>query len=513
MRNIFDRTGKFLQRICTPKSLAIGLTAIYLMSLIPLLLLGHYDYPSADDYTNGAMCYQAWQSDHSVGGLLAAAFQRTVLEWNTWRGCFSSAFLSALSPQVFGARFYQITPWLMLVLLTVSVFSLFYMLLVRLLGADRWTCLSVSSLSLFLLVQCTPGGSELFYWYSGAVNYTFLFGVSLLFYCVMFSLLLPRKKGVAPRVILASFLGFVVSGANQMTALNAAIVVTALLCFLIFCKKWTNYKFVTIPAVFFYLGFALSVAAPGNFVRAELSQGMNPIRAILLSFYYCLHLVIDEWLTWPVILVLFLMIPLFWQIGGQTKFKFPCPFLVLLSGFCLVSAMMTPPLFAVGNVSSGRAQGTVFLMFIPVLTLCTGYLTGWIRKKQDAALSPDRETAKEDGRKYSPFTCFYLAGCLIFLAFGILLTLIPSPRYFTFGSAAADCLNGSGRAYAEAQRARAALYEANAGQWVEVAPLEQRPELLFNSDITENADDWTNRGVARFYGLEGVVIRTAAPLP
>ena len=50
---IKETVGKRLQRTVTPKRLAIALTILYVLSLIPLLWIAWYNYPSADDYSIG----------------------------------------------------------------------------------------------------------------------------------------------------------------------------------------------------------------------------------------------------------------------------------------------------------------------------------------------------------------------------------------------------------------------------------------------------------------------------
>lgn len=512
-----EKIQSFIQRICTPRTVAVGLTAAYFISLVPLLILARYNHASADDYTNGEMCYHVWTDSHSAWKLLCTAVSRAAMEWRTWRGCYTSAFFSALPPQIFGENFYGITTWMILIMITVSVFCLFHKIMVKILDMDKWTSMSAAALALFLMVQCTPGGVELFYWYSGAVNYTFMFGVSLLFYSVMLSLLNGGGRWYRGRIAAASVLGFMVGGANQMTALNAAVLMAVLALYVIGRKEKGRTMGLLIPIFVFYAGFVLGIAAPGNYVRAASTSGMNPVKAVLISFYYCLDLVFNEWLTWPVAVVLVMTAALVWRGVGRTAFRFPAPFLVVLFGYCLVSAMMTPPLFAVGNIDSGRAQGTVYGMFILTAVLCTVYVAGWARKRYDGASAErtgggycgnDAAESKTGGRSgYGAAESLCITGCLLFLAFGIMLTLIPSPRRFVFGSAAVDCINGSAEAYGEALDARAVLYKEGAGAQIEVPPLEQKPELLFFSDITENADDWTNRGVARFYGLDGVVLQ------
>ena len=127
---------------------------------------------------------------------------------------------------------------------------------------------------------------------------------------------------------------------------------------------------------FYTLGFLLNVGAPGNWVRAESAHGMNPVKAVVISFYDCLDYCMNEWSGWPVALLVVALIPLFYHMAGKTKFAFRYPLAVVLFGFCVVSAMMTPPLFAVGNIGGRKAAGTylyhVYPGSHPVCGVCDG---------------------------------------------------------------------------------------------------------------------------------------------
>ena len=58
---------KLTKRI-TPATLAVILTMVYLLSLVPLLWIGWYNYPSADDYSIGSNCRQipGWDIIHPI---------------------------------------------------------------------------------------------------------------------------------------------------------------------------------------------------------------------------------------------------------------------------------------------------------------------------------------------------------------------------------------------------------------------------------------------------------------
>ena len=98
-------------------------------------------------------------------------------------------------------------------------------------------------------------------------------------------------------------------------------------------------------------------------------------------------------------------------------------------------------------------------------------------------------------------------GCTAFFVFGSILTIIPEPHYYTFSSAIFDLTNGSALAYKTAWEERIAVFLDKPKEIVEIEAIEVQPELLYFSDITEDAQDWTNRGVARFYDLKSVVLR------
>lgn len=296
---------------------------------------------------------------------------------------------------------------------------------------------------------------------------------------------------------------FVWGGGNQMSALNVAIVLVAFMGFLIIMKKKRYIKLFCIPICCFFLGFLLSIAAPGNWVRSSGTAGMGAIGSIQMSFYYCLNYVLKEWTGWPVFLLVIFLIPLFWHMCGRTKFQFPCPIVTVFFGFCLVSAMITPPLFAVGNIEAGRLQALIFLMYILVLTLCVGYVTGWVRKQWEKG----RGQHCEPEAVFSKNTTYCFVIGMLFFMIGSGLSVIPDSHYYAFTSAITDLMNGNAKEYAEALSQRAELYNSDAEGILEVEPLPVQPVLLYFSDITPDVEDWQNKALARFYGKDGVVVR------
>lgn len=493
-----DKLGEKLTKWITPKRLAIFLTIVYVLSLVPLLWIGWYNYPSADDYSIGSNCRQVWVNSHNIFAVLWAGIVRAVEDWLYWMGYFTSNFLMAVPPNAFGERFYVLTVWIMLSMLSLSTWYLLKNIFVRVFHGDKYISHSIIMCMLFVTVQCMVGRVEAFYWYAGAANYMLVHSMSLFFYGLLIAAVYDKGKKRTFDLVVASILGFLVGGGNQMTALNVAVVMLVTIGFGIVLKKWKEYKALLIPICISLFGFILNVAAPGNWVRAESVDGMNPIKAVLISFYYCLDYCVDKWSGWPVLLLMVMLIPLFWNLTGKASFKFPYPLVVVLFGFCLISAMMTPPLFAVGNIEAARLQALTFTMYILVVVLCEGYVVGYVRGKRQSAI-PNEMIQK--GFEASEAWC--LAGCILFFAAASVLTVIPEERYFTYSSAIVDLTNGSAKAYGDALAERAELYNSGEKNIV-VQPLPTKPELLYFSDIDEDPEGWENRGMCKYYGLESV---------
>lgn len=499
-----ERTGVWLTERVTPRRLAGFLTALYLGSLIPLLWIGWYNYPSADDYSIGSNCRHAWVSTHSVFSVLLAGIVRAVEDWVSWMGYFTSNFLMALPPSTFGERAYVVTTWIMLLMLSLSTAYLLHGIFVKVFGADKYRSRCVIMLMLLVTVQCMVGRVEAFYWYCGAVNYMFVHGMSLFFYGLLISAVYDKGKKRAIDLAAASVLGFFTGGGNQMTALNGMIVLAAAAALAAFSGKWRQRRGLAVPMGLYVLGFLLNVGSPGNWVRAGEASGMNPVKAVFISFYYCLDYCMNEWSGWPVALLVIALVPLFYHMAGGTRFQFRYPLAVALFGYCVVSAMMTPPLFAVGNMEAARLQALTFTMYILVLTLSAGYVTGWARKRIEA-LSGCREEGGTDGR-FSPAALWCLLGCFLFFGAAAAVTVIPEPHYFTASSAVTDLANGSARVYGTQRRERMELYLSGETDVV-VEPLSARPALLYFSDIKPDPQDWENRGLCRFYGIDSVRVK------
>ena len=480
----------------TPRKLSWFFFIVYIASIIPMFVIGLYNYPSADDYSIGSNVRQTWVASHSIIQTIWQAVLRAAEDWMIWMGYFTSNFLMAIPPCVFGEKWYALTTMIMVGSISLSTGYLLHQIFVKVLKADKYISRSVICIMLFFTIQCMVGRVEAFYWYCGAANYMLTHSMAMCFYGMLVSLAVSNHKKMF--VVGATILGFLVGGVNQMTALNVAIILFLIWCYLVFMKKCKEKVTLCIPMFAFYVGFTLNIVAPGNWVRSEISQGMGPIKAIMISLLYGLEYSLGEWTDWSVLIMIIALIPLLWKLTARTDFRFPYPVVVIIFGFGLVSAMMTPPLFAVGNIGASRLQAVTFAMYMLVLVLCELYAIGWMHKNCYV-----KENKVESFNKLSANIIIFLISCVLFFGAGACLKVMANPHYYTSSSAMTDLLNGSAKIYGKALEERAELYNSGKKDII-VEPLETEPKLLFFSDITEDSEDWQNRGLCRYYGLNSV---------
>ncbi|MCQ2081305.1 MAG: DUF6056 family protein [Lachnospiraceae bacterium] len=478
------------------KKINFILKIVLIASVISVIVIGVFDRPSADDYSFGIMTKHVWDETHNIFLVLFEALKKTADFWMRWTGDFTTNFLMALPPCIFGEKCYVLTPVIMLSALIFSILFLGKQLVVNVLGYSRNWSRCISYLILLVLIQCMISPVEGFYWYNGSSKYLFLNSLLLIFYGLLIKLYYENTK-INVKVVLVSAFGFIVAGGNQMSSLNGVLVLgITWFCLTKVSKEHKgNVKVLILPSVFYFLGFLINVLAPGNRSRASVSSGMNPIKAVFVSLYDYLYLCIDEWTTWPVVLMILVLIPVFYRmfIFKKCNISFRYPILVVILGFLLTSAMMTPPLFGTGNMEAGRLQNVTFITYILTLVISEGYVIGWYVNR--AGLIDGKE---EFGKNEK---VIILA---LFVAFivGAMLTVVPKPHYFASSSAVHDLLNGTAKTYASEMDTRVEKYEV--GGKVLVSSLSERPYLLYFSDIEGDGNEWIRDAVCRYYDLEGI---------
>lgn len=461
-------------------------------TILPLLIISLYNHPSADDFAYAVETHMVWKSTRNIFLVIKEAVMTSIGYWNRWQGLYTSAFLLALEPGIFGEQYYRITGFLTVGTIAIGnlVFSLY--LLHKRLGAPKLTATAFGMIGTFLMLHWMPSTVEGLYWYNGAMNYTFFYGVLLMLACVTLDLCKEQsKRAVALKSIFGIILAFSLSGGNHVTAFAGLLIVAGILGFCLILKKKSYALRVGIVFLFETAGFLLNILSPGTKVRSnafEESKGVfwtvwNAVRYLLDR--------IDSWLSLALIVCIVIMIPFIFQcvrkIRTEKKFEFCYPLLVFIVSVGFLTAMCCPSYYAMGAIGAGRLVNIVYFAFILLVFLNAFYICGWL----------DRKFTFGDFKWNYNWILTVLVLC-----FGMITGCYENSA----GYIAWESVNrGEALAYSLEADARYNVYINSEGQDVEVPAFTSYPQLLYYEDITEDALDWRNLQVEEYYRLNSVV--------
>ena len=532
------------EKSCDLRRLSYLLIVIYALSLIPVLVIGKYDYPSADDFSMGLGTRLVYEATGSLLAVVGKILSETVRYYRTWIGYFTSCLFTTVSPATFGEAWYALTPAVILLALHVGVAVFFYALMEKALGMNRYVRRCMTVLALFLMVQRMPEGSlrvEAFYWYSGAGNYTLTFSAGLLYLAFyVLSVCGVRSKNRSLFLVLACIMGFLAGGGNYLSALSFAVVSVLFAVYLVKMKIGR-----LLPAAFYLCGFAVSCLSPGNRIRGGEAEGYGALKSILLSLYYTLSYPLNQWMNWAVLLILALAGVIFWmgfaeiafsganakaggaaasEKAGETvrgaaapekagngaqavQLRFAAPFPAAVLAYGIVSCVVTPALYAQGNMDAGRIQSTFWLHAVLVLLLLEWYLVGGLyrrfSKEQNASAASCLQNASAASCLRNGAGGFVRAILLFFIVFS-LLAVKGNPDFYTGTSAVSELLDGSAAQYGRENEERLRILKNPREQDAVLPRYTVQPNLLYFEDVSEDPDDWINQKMSEYYGKNSI---------
>ncbi len=507
---------------------------LFAVSLLPILWLSFYNFPSADDYSFARSSYRVYVSGGSFLDVLSSVFDKVGTMYQTWQGNYSGVFLMTLSPMLTGGKLYFLGTILGIGMLIFGVLFLLYQLCVKAFDLDRGKVISIGLLTLFTMLQCMPSGMvrvEGLYWYNSTIYYTFMQGMAYVFIGLLISNLFEESRcRVIRNTVVAIVLAIILGGANYLTAIICGIVsflaiVIAVLkrvikydvssadestndehdsksnksWFMEMLQQQLNHMtkanfFNVLPAIIFFICFAISIVAPGNSLREDTLGGFNPVKSVLISFYYVFSVAMSEWTNWAVCGLFILSIPLWWKAGKESRHDFRYPLIAVVILLCFNAATITPALYATGNISAGRIQCLFWIQYVLLMELAIGYLVGFARK-YIAINDMDVQIEKR---------LYFFA--VVSFAMISLLCIIPDRTMYVGVQALGEIVSGTASAYQAENEARLELLSDTDLNDVVLEPHSYYPGLLFHSDITTDADDWTNKAIAEYYAKNSVVI-------
>ena len=497
------------------RRMAVYAGILFVFSLIPILVLGRYNVMCIDDYDFGRQVHDTWMATRSYVQSMQTAWQQSMEFYQNWQGTYVSCFLMGICPMNFNYGIAYVVPILMVSIFTVSVLVLGTHVLCRWLGADRAGSCFVMFMLLFMYYQVMEAPFEGIYWYNGAIHYVWM--ESVLFLCLTaISACIWTGSKVAEMLlcIASALLSVIVGGGNLVTGLQAEIMMALLILY----AAVTNRKkliAVVIPFITGSIGFLFNILAPGNAQRGalDMNTGYSAVMSVLLSFYHTVVFVI-RWTPGFVILIWLLLLPVMWRIARQSERSFNHPVYVTLGTVCVIAAMFTPTLYAVGMVGLSRVDNIIQMVYYLCLMMVTVYWLGYFSHRATGGSAEPGAVIPTDTEELCAGNILGLflekAGqrmtAIFLLAVLAVWIFTADKNTYTSISALRSLVNGSAQTfYAEAME-RHEVYTDDTVTDVEVHPYSARPELFDINDLTGDTGCWLNIAVAQYYHKESVRI-------
>ena len=468
--------------------------ALLLASLVPLVWLGRYNYPTGDDYYYGAEAHLVWQQTESIPQAISAACAGVAKSYQDWQGTYSALFLMYLAPNAFSNTAYHLVTFVILLLLCGSIFYLLRPLVCRFLPGTDGDWLTISSVLSLLCVQTVTFQSDSFYWYNGSMYYTGFFAVTLFFLGTLLRYLYNGKKILLfPLLLLAVFLG----GGNYVSLLPCMLLVVTV-TFLLLLRKNKKAYLCGITSAVLLLSFAVSAMAPGNHVRQD---GMWKIPA-WKAIAKCLLQGIRYTFAWTRLwwfLAALLLLPVFLRILQKKNggfFSHP----ILFTGYSygLFCSMSCPLFYTMNSTGPGRAVAIVYYTFLLISFAVFFYWLGFVVRKLQM-----RQNASEKKAVFGKVKIARYAAMAILLT-GILFTGLWQET--STAKAIRVLTSGEAAAYAAEYEARLLLLNDPEITDVVLTPFTHQPAMIYTGDLPGDPEDPTSRKTAQYFGKHSLYV-------
>jgi hypothetical protein len=475
-----------------------------ILIVFPLLMIAKYDRASADDWSYGVYGYNVIKNGGNALGVIKAAFKTAADNYTVWEGRFANSFLASLQPGIFGESFYGMVPWIMIGMLIISE-TFFSVTLISL--NDRknlWNCIPVIFPALVIQILYTPSVVESFYWYTGAVNYTFIYGLSLVLLGIYIKLSANEynflKKFLL--VILSSIMSILVGGDNFATSLSITItfVLLSLTLLLVIKNKKAFFRTLHIPIIT-AISMAICISAPGNTNRLNGNFGGktgNALEAVFSSLTRT-WLNVRIWSNLKILLLIMLILPFIWRIVKDINFNFRLPLLFTFVSYGVYSSEITATMYVDGTTGGGRMNGVLYYSYILWLLLNTAYWLGWLTHMEP--LKKLFVLFEKNCEKYILIYCTVIGVICAAAIYKTDLKTISSYKAYR------DYRQGWAKQYAAEWDERYKVLHDDTIKDVVFQPLSVSPETLMYTDLQdEYGYVWVNSACALYYGKTSIEV-------
>ena len=469
-------TKKFKQS----KSLYIALSILLLISIIPLVYISFHSRPSADDFNYSTDVYHYLSSGNwSIFGLIKKAIEVDIFYYNNWQGLYTSAFILALQPSIFGEKYYCIGAILLLI---ISFLCILYLLktIFKILKLDK-QYLFLSIFIFVFLFQQLPDIKEGLYWFNGAWNYMPFFFLSLVNIGLCLKYIFIEQKN--RYLILSCLLSFAISGGNHVTSFMNILLLIFIGIYALSKKK----GLICISLVVAIIGFILMYMAPGTAIRQAYFTNPSIFdtlkQTFIRSFGFTSQYTTRNCVFYILAIVLFSILVYQKEYFKDYYFRYS-PILYLFTAWIILCGMLAVPYYAMGFFGQGRVRDVVWLFEAFSITLITIYTTWYLLYRYFEV-----KNIKND-----LFVNLLFVGLVLISAYWLNCNYMEAFKELTSGQALVFS-----NAYDERIDK---IKNSNGEVYVNSLP---ESSLLKHSDLSSD-DSWINSSFMNYYGISEVYL-------
>lgn len=481
--------------------MALVMTALFLISLLPILYCSFFDYATGDDLWEGAAAYRVLAEGGGVKRFFTEVFEWAKGDYYWWEGNWSSIILWCLEPSIWGEKVYCITPWLSLITLCGgSAYFLIYYLKKYLRCSFAFTIV-IAVIVCFFSVQYMPYIRGGIFWYTGMVNYVVPFGLCLASF-VWMDQFAERGKGryFLFLILFYAYLG----GAGYMPVVLGFEILLLFIIVNIFSrdsKRRRRTIKLLLPFVLLAAGFIFSAVSPGNAARGGESYyfSMRRVFDTILESIKQGFFGMGNWFlsVRPLFLTLPLTAVAAWEEieveKAKLSFRFPLPVVLFL--FLISCSVYAPGIYAQSEVSGG-VPDSIYFTFLVCYILSVIYLTCFVKKMY---IAKSRKPARQDAVR--KFRTAVILGEIVFC--------IAAGRHLTGNMTAYVCADfirsGQLKDFEYQMQERLKILNDPEIKNVVLPEMNDEQGPFMHMAITGDPGAYTNRATARFYGKESVI--------
>lgn len=460
---------------------------LILLFLLPLVIIGFYSFPDFDDFAYSTDTYHTLLNGGNIIDLLVAAFNTSMEFMQTWQGLYTSAFLLALQPGIFGEQFYFLTVILILAILFIGIYRLVRAIRKDIFKSTSKQNLLLSWFILFFVTETMPNPYEAFYWFNGAVNYLFFLGLLLIIVAEYITIYNQEKISIF-RVIGLSILTFLLSGGNHITAF-AGLFAEFLAVVMILVNK--KKKALIWPFITGLLGFIFNITSPGTAVRAAaVNMDTSVIETLTMTFRKSFGF-FSNFTSISLILFIIIILAFLLKDFKEWEIKFNKKLLLVPAlSYILLCGMYCVPYYALGGYGGGRVTDTIYIIFVILVLINIGLLFKYLLDKKIVNITK----IKPINNKIKMIVTIVI---IVFIGY------FGNSVYYnsTTREAIYELSSGEASSFAAQQKERIAKFKDDTLDEVIVKPLTVKPHLITGTDVCviSEANACDNNAINKYY--------------